>query len=57
MSGTRQLPDIGDALFGGKAKCNNHHVEPLWTEPGWNLHRPGEIGIDDFEASRAPNDS
>src|SRR5207248_252245 len=28
----------GDALFSGKAKCNNCHVEPLWTDAGWNLH-------------------
>ena len=45
----------GDALFSGKAKCNNCHVEPLWTEPGWNLHRPEEIGIDSFQANRAPD--
>ena len=30
----------GDALFSGKAGCNRCHVEPLWTEPGWNLHKP-----------------
>jgi cytochrome c peroxidase len=45
----------GDELFSGKAKCNNCHVEPLWTEPGWNLHTPAEIGIDSFEADRAPD--
>jgi hypothetical protein len=45
----------GDELFGGKAGCNNCHVEPLWTEPGWNLHRPSEIGIDSFQADRAPD--
>jgi hypothetical protein len=45
----------GDKLFEGKAKCNQCHVEPLWTEPGWNLHTPAEIGIDDFQANRAPN--
>lgn len=45
----------GDELFSGKAKCNNCHVEPLWTEPGWNLHKPAEIGIDSFEADRAPD--
>jgi hypothetical protein len=45
----------GDALFSGKAKCNNCHVDPLWTEPGWNLHKPSEIGIDSFEADRAPD--
>ncbi|VVB86601.1 Uncharacterised protein [uncultured archaeon] len=45
----------GDGLFSGKAKCNNCHAEPLWTEPGWNLHKPSEIGIDSFEADRAPD--
>jgi hypothetical protein len=45
----------GDALFSGKAGCNSCHVEPLWTEPGWNLHTPAEIGIDSFEADRAPD--
>jgi hypothetical protein len=45
----------GDALFSGKAKCNNCHVEPLWTDPGWNLHTPTEICIDSFQANRAPD--
>jgi len=45
----------GDVLFSGKAGCNNCHVEPLWSEPGWNLHTPGEIGIDSFQADRAPD--
>ncbi len=45
----------GDLLFSGKARCNNCHVEPLWTEPGWNLHTPAEIGIDSFQADRAPD--
>jgi hypothetical protein len=45
----------GDVLFSGKAKCNNCHVEPLWSDPGWNLHMPSEIGIDSFQADRAPD--
>jgi hypothetical protein len=45
----------GDELFSGKAQCNNCHVEPLWTEPGWNLHTPDEICIDSFQADRAPD--
>ncbi len=45
----------GDELFSGKARCNDCHVEPLWTEPGWNLHKPEEIGIDSFEADRSPD--
>src|SRR3954447_3400431 len=33
----------GDELFSGKAGCNNCHVEPLWTEPGWNLHTASDV--------------
>jgi len=36
------------------ARCAECHVPPLFTEPGWNLHRPEEIGIDDFQAERSP---
>lgn len=45
----------GDALFEGKAKCNSCHVDPLYTEPGWNLHTAAELCIDDFQANRAPD--
>jgi hypothetical protein len=45
----------GDTLFSGKARCNTCHVEPLFTEPGWNMHTGAEIGIDEFQASRAPD--
>jgi hypothetical protein len=45
----------GDDLFSGKAQCNNCHVEPLWTEPGWNLHTPDEVCIDSFQADRGPD--
>ncbi len=45
----------GDELFSGKAKCARCHVEPLTTEPGWNMHTPAEIGIDDFQANRSPD--
>ena len=45
----------GAALFNGKARCATCHVPPLFTEPGWNLHTPDEIGIDDFQASRSPD--
>jgi hypothetical protein len=47
--------DRGDKLFSGKAMCNNCHVEPLWTDPGWNLHAPSEVCIDSFQADRAPD--
>jgi cytochrome c peroxidase len=42
-------------LFNGKARCASCHVPPLFTEPGWNLHAPEEIGIDDFQANRSPD--
>lgn len=45
----------GEGLFNGKAKCSECHVPPLYTEPGWNMHTPAEIGIDDFQASRSPD--
>ena len=45
----------GDILFSGKAGCNNCHVEPLWTEPGWNLHQASAVCIDSFQADRGPD--
>lgn len=45
----------GDQIFAGKAKCAGCHTEPLTTEPGWNLHTPADIGIDDFQANRSPD--
>ncbi|HVT57299.1 MAG TPA: hypothetical protein VHR45_02780 [Thermoanaerobaculia bacterium] len=45
----------GEVLFSGKAACAQCHVPPLYTEPGWNLHKPEEIGIDDFQSSRSPD--
>jgi hypothetical protein len=45
----------GQAIFNGKAKCSTCHVPPLFTEPGWNMHTAEEIGIDDFQSSRSPD--
>jgi len=45
----------GDELFSGKAGCNNCHAEPLWTEPGWNLHQPTDVCIDSFQSDRGPD--
>jgi hypothetical protein len=45
----------GKALFAGKARCASCRVPPLYTEPGWNLHTAAEIGIDDFQSARAPD--
>jgi hypothetical protein len=46
----------GKALFAGKADCARCHVPPLYTEPGWNMHTPEEIGIDAFQANRSPDE-
>jgi hypothetical protein len=45
----------GQKLFEGKANCASCHVPPLFTEPGWNLHTPEEMGIDSFQADRSPD--
>jgi cytochrome c peroxidase len=45
----------GDALFSGQANCNSCHREPLWTEPGWNDHKPEDIHIESFQADRSPD--
>ena len=44
----------GKVLFLNKAKCASCHVPPLFTEPGWNTHKPEEICVDDFQANRSP---
>lgn len=45
----------GKQVFKTKARCATCHVPPTYTEPGWNMHTPQEIGIDDFQANRAPD--
>ncbi|HKY45859.1 MAG TPA: hypothetical protein VJM50_22400 [Pyrinomonadaceae bacterium] len=47
----------GEKIFNGKGTCAQCHVPPLFTEPGWNTHKASEIGIDDFHANRAPDNS
>jgi hypothetical protein len=46
----------GKVLFAGRADCARCHVPPLFTEPGWNMHTASEIGIDDFQAKRSPDE-
>jgi len=45
----------GKLVFEGKAQCASCHVPPLFVEPGWPMHTPEELGIDDFQASRSPD--
>jgi hypothetical protein len=47
--------EAGRAVFDGAGKCSTCHVPPLYTEPGWNMHTAAEIGIDDFQANRGPD--
>jgi hypothetical protein len=51
----REAARRGEDVFAGKADCARCHVPPLFTEPGWNLHTPEEIGIDAFQADRSPD--
>jgi hypothetical protein len=46
----------GDELFEGKANCASCHTEPTYTEPGWNMHTPAQVCIDDFQANRSPDE-
>ncbi|HEU4653741.1 MAG TPA: hypothetical protein VFS47_07130 [Steroidobacteraceae bacterium] len=46
----------GQRIFNGKARCSSCHVPPLFTEPGYNMHAASEIGIDDFQAMRSPDE-
>ena len=46
----------GRNVFLGKAKCATCHVPPLFVEPGWPMHTAAEIGIDDFQAKRSPDE-
>jgi cytochrome c peroxidase len=54
----RGAAERGAALFAaeGKARCGSCHVPPLYTEPGFNLHKPEDIGIDAFQAQRGPEE-
>jgi hypothetical protein len=45
----------GKQVFENKARCATCHVSPTFTEPGWNMHTAEEIGIDNFQANRAPD--
>ncbi|MFL6028675.1 MAG: hypothetical protein ACJ74D_01415 [Gaiellaceae bacterium] len=44
----------GRALFRGKARCQNCHMPPAFSDAGWNLHTGEEICIDTFQSSRSP---
>jgi mono/diheme cytochrome c family protein len=52
----KRLAAQGEALFNGKATCARCHVPPLFVEPGYSMHTAEEIGIDDFQALRSPDE-
>lgn len=49
------LAQQGKAVFEEAGKCASCHMPPLFSEPGWAMHRGAEIGIDDFQANRSPD--
>jgi len=49
-----ELAAQGKEIFNGQARCATCHVPPIFTEPGNNLHKAEDIGIDDFQAERGP---
>jgi hypothetical protein len=51
----QRAADRGGKLFRGKAKCGTCHVQPTFTEAGWNMHKPSEVCVDEFQANRAPD--
>lgn len=51
-----EAAERGREVFEGKAQCARCHVPPIYTEPGWNMHTAEEIGIDDFQAMRSPDE-
>jgi hypothetical protein len=50
-----EAAERGKEIFNGPAKCAACHVPPLFTEAGWNMHTGSEMGVDDFQADRAPD--
>ena len=46
----------GKVVFNGSARCAGCHVPPNFSEPGWPMHTAAEIGIDDFQAKRSPDE-
>jgi hypothetical protein len=44
----------GEAVFNGQGKCAECHMPPLYTDSGYNAHKPAELCIDSFQADRGP---
>jgi hypothetical protein len=46
----------GKVVFNKKGNCATCHVPPTFSEPGWPMHTGAEIGIDEFQAMRSPDE-
>jgi hypothetical protein len=44
----------GKKVFNGEGRCSNCHMPPLYTDAGYNAHKPAEICTDSFQADRGP---
>jgi hypothetical protein len=50
-----QAAGRGKLVFEAREACAGCHVPPLYTEPGYNAHTAEEMGIDDFQSRRGPD--
>lgn len=53
LSDPKQYPVAARSGFLDKAQCATCHVPPLYTERGYAIHKPADIGIS-FQADRSP---
>ena len=44
----------GEQIFNGQGGCAGCHMPPLYTDAGYNAHKPDEICTDSFQADRGP---
>jgi hypothetical protein len=44
----------GKRVFNGQGRCADCHMPPLYTDAGYNAHKPAEICTDSFQADRGP---
>jgi mono/diheme cytochrome c family protein len=44
----------GERVFNGQGRCADCHMPPLYTDAGYNAHKPAEICTDSFQADRGP---
>ena len=45
----------GKRVFNGQGRCADCHMPPLYTDAGYNAHKPAEICTDSFQADRGPD--